>query len=228
MFWVNTVWITGTILSIVFNAIVMFLAIDRQHHRLESNILVVDPKFQYVIDTYAPYIIDMKSATIPMNILLLEGLWAFFLFAVIVFYTIYRVFYALYTNRRIVSERVTKAQKSIVITLFIYGTTFFGLIGFPTVGASSAIVAGVDLRYLPLGGIYFISISIPAILFCLINILTVSPYRRAIRNLFRRLISPLSLQSSIATVSDNRQAVVAPVPQSLFTRPRETPQQNNY
>ncbi|CAL2044897.1 unnamed protein product [Caenorhabditis brenneri] len=197
----------------------MFLAIDRQHSRLENNILNADPRYQYVIDNYAPYIIDMKTATIPMNILLLEGMWAIVLFAIIVFYGAYRIFYALYKNRRLVSERVTKAQKNIVLTLFIYGATFFGLIGFPTVAATFLIIVGADFKYSPIGALYFISLSIPATLFCIINIITVSPYRRAIRNLFNRLIQHNSLPSSVATISGNRPAV-APLGQSLFTRER--------
>uniref|UniRef100_A0A1I7T3Y9 G protein-coupled receptor n=1 Tax=Caenorhabditis tropicalis TaxID=1561998 RepID=A0A1I7T3Y9_9PELO len=233
MYWVNVTWLSVSFLSFVFNAIVLFLAIDRQHFRLERNILAVDPRYQYVIDNFAPYIIDLKTATIPMNILLLEGLWAALLFTIIVFFAAYkfvflvstnsvnsfRVFYSLYKNRRFLSQRITNAQKNIVITLFIYGSTFFGLIGFPTVAASTALVAGVSLQYFPLGPAYFISISVPAILFCIINILTVSPYRRAIRRLFSRIIHHDSQQSSTATIAGNRVAAI-PFPQSLFTRER--------
>uniref|UniRef100_A0A1I7T3Y8 G protein-coupled receptor n=1 Tax=Caenorhabditis tropicalis TaxID=1561998 RepID=A0A1I7T3Y8_9PELO len=219
MYWVNVTWLSVSFLSFVFNAIVLFLAIDRQHFRLERNILAVDPRYQYVIDNFAPYIIDLKTATIPMNILLLEGLWAALLFTIIVFFAAYKVFYSLYKNRRFLSQRITNAQKNIVITLFIYGSTFFGLIGFPTVAASTALVAGVSLQYFPLGPAYFISISVPAILFCIINILTVSPYRRAIRRLFSRIIHHDSQQSSTATIAGNRVAAI-PFPQSLFTRER--------
>ncbi|PIC26731.1 hypothetical protein B9Z55_019218 [Caenorhabditis nigoni] len=220
MYYVNLIWISVSCLSFVFNMIVLFLAVERHHDRLEAKILAVDPDYQSILDTYHPIIIDMKSATIPMNILLLEGVWAALLYAILVFYGLYRIFYAIYKNQRIVSERVTKAQINIFITLFIYGITFFGLIGFPTVAASTAIVAGVDVKYWPFGGVYFISLSVPATLFCIINILTISPYRRAIRNLFRRLVH-ISNQSSVATVSGNRNAVVQ-VPQSLFTRQQQS------
>ncbi|ULT89214.1 hypothetical protein L3Y34_007996 [Caenorhabditis briggsae] len=73
MYYVNLIWISVSCLSFVFNMIVLFLAIERHHERLEAKILAVDPDYQSILDTYHPIIIDMKSATIPMNILLLEA-----------------------------------------------------------------------------------------------------------------------------------------------------------
>lgn len=82
MFWINLTWICLAICSIGFNMIVFFLAIDHHHYRLENEILGIDKRYQYVIDNYAPYIIDLKTATIPMNLILLEAIYAFVLFAI--------------------------------------------------------------------------------------------------------------------------------------------------
>ncbi|CAO4379480.1 unnamed protein product [Caenorhabditis nigoni] len=92
MYYVNLIWISVCCLSFVFNIIVLFLAVERHHDRLEAKILAVDPDYQSVLDTYHPIIIDMKSATIPMNILLLEGVWAALLYTILVFYGLYRYF----------------------------------------------------------------------------------------------------------------------------------------
>ncbi|CAI2353770.1 unnamed protein product [Caenorhabditis sp. 36 PRJEB53466] len=220
MFWVNIAWFSFTVSSVSFTLTFLFLAIDRQHYRLEARILSVDPRYEYVIANYAPYIVDMNTATVPMIIIVLEAIYAIVLFAVGLIWAAFKILRAFQKNRSILSQKLTKVQKKIVLTLLLYTGTYLGLLGFPSIAAGASILTGAPLQYLPISALYFTCCTVVAISFCAINLSTVSPYRQALHDFFYRFRPLLigSRSSSTATVFHVRPAIATTIRDSLFTR----------
>lgn len=132
-----------------------------------------------------------------------------------------RILRAYWKNRLLISARLTTAQRNIIVTIAIYTLSYLGLLGFPSIAAGLIMLIGAPITSFPIGALYFISSSLVASCFCFINLLTVTPYRRALKSLFRRLLPNLiGSSNSSATVSGN-QVAVAGFPVSLFTGERE-------